>query len=191
MRVTGLVLAGGHSRRMGTDKSAFLLPDGRTLLQRQIAVLRQAGVAEVLISRRAAQVPVSAGARIVIDRAPDSGPLAGIAAGLATIRAGVLLVLAVDMPHVSTTVLRQMIALASIGRGVVPHRGNGVECLIGVYPHSLAALAARRAASGQLRVREFAALAEVSGHAMRWEIPERFLPEFENWNKPEDITTAR
>jgi molybdopterin-guanine dinucleotide biosynthesis protein A len=80
-----------------------------------------------------------------------------------------------------------MISLASPGRGVVPHRGKSIECLIGVYPRELASLAAARVAAGRLRVREFAALAEGSGRAMRWEIPQRLLPEFRNWNTPEDV----
>lgn len=187
MKVTGLVLAGGHSRRMGTDKSALVLPDGRTLPARQVALLRRSGIDEVIVSRRPDQAPVSIAARIVIDAAPDSGPLAGIAAGLAAMRGELLFVIAVDMPHVSTDVVRRMISLASRGRGVIPRRGGRIECLIGVYPRTLASLAASRVAARQLRVREFAALAERSGHAMSWEIPSRFVHEFRNWNTPEDV----
>lgn len=173
---------------MGADKSALVLPDGRTLLARQVALLRQAGVDEVFVSRRRGQPPVAVPSRTVIDCAPDSGPLAGIATALAAIRTGVLFVIAVDMPHVSTAVIRQMIALASPGRGVVPHRGGSIECLIGVYPRELAPLAASRVAAGRLRVREFAAITEGLGSAMRWEIPERFVAEFRNWNTPADVT---
>jgi molybdopterin-guanine dinucleotide biosynthesis protein A len=70
---------------------------------------------------------------------------------------------------------------------VIPHRGQSIECLMGVYPRALAPLAAARVAAGRLRVREFAALAEGSGHAMRWEIPQQLLPEFRNWNTAEDV----
>ncbi|HUG12739.1 MAG TPA: molybdenum cofactor guanylyltransferase [Opitutaceae bacterium] len=187
MHITGLVLAGGHSRRMGTDKSALVLSDGRTLLARQVDLLRQAGVDEVIVSRRPGQPPIAVPAQTLIDCAPDSGPLAGIATALAAMRGELLFVIAVDMPHVSTAVVRQMISLASPGRGVVPHRGDSIECLVGVYPRELAAMAAERVAAGQLRVRDFAAIAEGMGAAMRWEIPERLVPEFRNWNTPEDV----
>jgi molybdopterin-guanine dinucleotide biosynthesis protein A len=172
---------------MGTDKSTLVLSDGRTLLARQVALLWQAGVDEVLVSRRRVQPPVPGPGRTLIDSSPDSGPLAGVATALAAMRGELLFVIAVDMPHVSTAVVRQMISLASPGRGVVPHRGKRIECLIGVYPRELASLAAARVAAGRLRVREFAALAEGSGRAMRWEIPQRLLPEFRNWNTPEDV----
>jgi molybdopterin-guanine dinucleotide biosynthesis protein A len=172
---------------MGTDKSALVLPDGRTLLARQVALLRHAGIDRVFVSRRRGQPPVSAPARTLIDCAPDSGPLAGIATALGAMRGELLFVIAVDMPHVSTSVIRQMIALASPGRGVVPHRGGSIECLIGVYPRELASVAAARVAAGRLRVRDFAAIAEGMGAAMRWEIPPRFVAEFRNWNTPADI----
>ena len=191
MRMTGLVLAGGHSQRMGTDKSALVLPDGRTLLQRQVDVLHQAGIADVLVARRRDQSPAPTPTRTVFDIATDRGPMAGVAAGLASIRDGMLFVIAVDMPHVSTDVIRQMVVLAAQGRGVIPHRGRSIECLTGIYPQRLASLAASRVASRQLRVREFAALAEGSGHAMRWEIPLRLVPEFRNWNTPADVSASR
>jgi molybdopterin-guanine dinucleotide biosynthesis protein A len=172
---------------MGTDKSALVLADGRTLLQRQVDVLRQSGIAEVLVARRRDQLSAPVPARTVFDVATDSGPMAGVAAGLAAIHDGMLFVIAVDMPYVTPAVVRQMIALSSQGRGVIPHRGQSIECLMGVYPRALAPLAAARVAAGRLRVREFAALAEGSGHAMRWEIPQQLLPEFRNWNTAEDV----
>jgi len=187
MHVTGLVLAGGYSQRMGKDKSALVLPDGRSLLQRQVALLHQSGIHEVLVARRRDQTAAPVAARTIFDIVHDRGPLAGIAAGLATIREGVLVVIAVDMPFMTATTLRAMIAVASPSRGVVPHRGASIECLVGVYPRTLAKLAAQRVAAGQLRVREFAALAEGMGRAMSWEIPPWCLPEFRNWNRPEDV----
>jgi molybdopterin-guanine dinucleotide biosynthesis protein A len=188
MKITGLVLAGGYSQRMGTDKSALLLNDGRTLVQRQVDVLQQSGITDVLVARRRDQTAAQVPARTVFDIAIESGPMAGVAAGLATIRDGMLFMIAVDMPYVTTTVVRQMMALSSQGRGVIPHRGKSIECLIGVYPRELASAATARVAAGRLRVREFAALAEGMGLAMRWEIPQRLLSEFRNWNTPEDVT---
>ncbi len=187
MRVTGLVLAGGHSRRMGADKSALVLHDGRTLLQRQVDVLRQAGVAEILVARRRDQPPVNAPARTVIDLVPDSGPLGGIAAGLAAINDGVLLVLAVDVPRISTDFLRHLIALSAPWRGVVPQIGPIDQHLVATYPRTLAPLAAGLVRAGRNSVRGFAGRAMVSGSLMHWEIPGRFAAEFVNWNKPEDV----
>lgn len=187
MRVTGLVLAGGHSRRMGTDKATLVIEDGRTLLERQVALLRESGLDEVVISRRRGQPSVETSARVLLDEAEDSGPLAGIATAMAETNADLLLVIPIDMPFLGKEVIRQLLALASPGRGVVPHRGDTIECLVGLYPCTLASLAASRVAAGQLKVREFAAIAEETGHAIRWEIPPELVPAFRNWNKPEDV----
>jgi len=191
MRVTGLILAGGHSRRMGTDKAQLRLSDGRTLLERQVALLRQSGVDDVVVSRRRGQTPVSVPAHMLWDASPDSGPLAGIATAMTAMRGGILVVIPVDMPHLSTDVIRQLMRLSSSGRGVVPHRGRTIECLVGVYPQTLSNIASARVASGCLRVREFAAIAEGMGLAMRWEIPPRHLHAFKNWNRPEDVEGPR
>lgn len=191
MRVHGLILAGGHSRRMGADKASLVMRDGRTLLQRQVDLLHQTGAVEVLVARRRDQHPVAVPARTVIDCSPDSGPLAGIAAGLGAIRDGVLLVLAVDMPHVSPALLRHLIALSAPWRGVVPHTASSVECLAAVYPHTLAPLAASLVAAGRNSVRNFANLAAVSGQLLCWHTTGRFTGEFANWNTPADISAGR
>ena len=50
--LSGVVFAGGRSRRMGRDK-AFLTIGGTTLVRRQVALLGAAGCNELLISGRA------------------------------------------------------------------------------------------------------------------------------------------
>lgn len=78
MRVLGLVLAGGQSRRMGTDK-ALLTLGGETLLDR---ALRRLGpqVQGLAIS---ANTPIVSGFPVLADEIPDQGPLGGVLAGLA------------------------------------------------------------------------------------------------------------
>jgi molybdopterin-guanine dinucleotide biosynthesis protein A len=78
--LTGLVLAGGTSRRMGRDK-AFLELNGRPLIQ--IVVNRMADVcAEVLIVARNAERYAGLGVPVVEDRFPGVGVLGGLHAGL-------------------------------------------------------------------------------------------------------------
>lgn len=81
--ITGLVLCGGHGRRMGgADKP--LLPAGKETLVHAVLERLAPQVGTLMISCR----PESAAhyerfdARLVHDRIDDGGPLAGIAAGL-------------------------------------------------------------------------------------------------------------
>jgi molybdopterin-guanine dinucleotide biosynthesis protein A len=76
---TGLILAGGDSRRMGRDKAALEF-GGRTLLQGATALLRSV-FPRVLLSVRHPRD--DAAMPQVTDDPSDAGPLAGLCAGLA------------------------------------------------------------------------------------------------------------
>lgn len=77
MRTLGIVLAGGQSRRFGSDKAEAML-GGRTLLDHAIAALRPHCDALAIVGRRSAGLPS------IADR-PRSGlgPLGGLAGALA------------------------------------------------------------------------------------------------------------
>ena len=86
-QLCGLVLAGGRSSRMGSDKAVLLHPDGRTLARRTCDLLREAGCEKVVLSLRHDQeIPEGfAGFEnltIVRDPAEGSvGPVAGMVGG--------------------------------------------------------------------------------------------------------------
>ncbi|MBF0124069.1 MAG: molybdenum cofactor guanylyltransferase [Magnetococcales bacterium] len=108
MAIAGLILAGGRSQRMGSDKALMTLA-GRPLLSHAITRLAPQ-VSEIWISAHgehaAASLPSSLvgegrvrGAKVVVDRRPGHlGPLAGIEAGLLATQADWLLTVAVDVP---------------------------------------------------------------------------------------------
>ena len=80
--VDAIVLAGGASRRMGTDKTRIVL-GGRTLLERSIAAVRQAGAQRIVVVGREANAEgLPADVVAVADSRPGSGPLGGIIDGL-------------------------------------------------------------------------------------------------------------
>lgn len=99
--LTGLVLAGGRSRRMGTDK-ALLELDGRPLLWR---VAEQLGEVcpRVIVAAGSRPLPPLPWERVA-DRVAGAGPLAGIIGGLGVTTTPLLAVAAVDMPAVSPAV---------------------------------------------------------------------------------------
>jgi molybdopterin-guanine dinucleotide biosynthesis protein A len=113
---TGLILAGGNSRRMGRDK-ALLEFDGQTLLDRAIDLLRSL-FPQVLLGVR----QIRDGVRLpqVIDDPSGAGPLAGLCAGLAHSRTPWMFVTAVDMPFLCPGVIRELAARRGQGEAVVP-----------------------------------------------------------------------
>jgi molybdopterin-guanine dinucleotide biosynthesis protein A len=83
--LTAVVLAGGKSIRMGTDKAALPHPVSKIpLLVRQLDLLTELGLARLLVSARAGQVlpPYPHDVGRVNDHG-ESGPLGGIVAALA------------------------------------------------------------------------------------------------------------
>ncbi len=116
---TVIVLAGGSSRRMGTDKRVLDI-DGTPRLQRVIDGLPDATSILVVIDpdRPLPDDLVADGRiRVVHDRRTSKGPLGGIEAGLAATDDAMVLVLAVDMPWLAPSVLRLLAARLDSDRG--------------------------------------------------------------------------
>ena len=111
--VTAFVLAGGKSSRMGTDKTFVTLGgshlDGRTLLARALDLARSI-TPEVHIVGDADKF--AAFAPTVADIFPNCGPLGGIHAALLSSHTDLNLILAVDVPFVSPTMLQYLIECA-------------------------------------------------------------------------------
>ena len=103
-REYALILAGGGSRRMGQDK-ALLLHEGRTFLERMIAVMLTLTPNVLVIADRPDKYALTAG-RIAVDLYPDAGPVGGIVTGLGAAGPGLHYVVACDMPVINADVLR-------------------------------------------------------------------------------------
>jgi molybdenum cofactor guanylyltransferase len=185
--LSGLVLAGGRSSRMGREKAMLMLPDGRTLLQRQIDLLRAAGAESVNVSVGPGKDFSLAGVGSIPDALPEAGPLAGIAAGLRAAPAGLVLVLAVDMPSVEEKHLRQLLGLATASCGVVPVHGKICETLVAVYPTALAASAEAWLAGGQRAPHAWVRSEVAQGRLKLWEVPAAWAGALRSWNTPGDL----
>jgi molybdopterin-guanine dinucleotide biosynthesis protein A len=107
--LSGVVLAGGESRRMGRDKRALLV-DGQPLLGRVLAALAEVADDLVVVESARSPVPrdllIGYAVRPVADRREDAGPLAGIEAGLSAAAAPLALVVAADAPSLQPALLR-------------------------------------------------------------------------------------
>jgi len=128
-----VLLAGGESRRMGTDKATFLFR-GKPLWQIQFETLRRLRPAEIFLSARTDPSWRPNDVQFIADIPPSCGPLSGLAASLAKIHTTHLLVLAIDMPFMAENYLRAICDMIEPGRGVVPKIDNRAEPLAAVYP---------------------------------------------------------
>ena len=148
------ILAGGRSRRFGSDK-AFHPVDGVPLWKHQLAKVEALMPSEILISANAQQLFQSEH-RVIVDESPDFGPLGALVSCLRSTRLGRLLVVAVDMPGIPMQLLGE---LACAGGGAVAVHENGMpEPLAAVYPAEILPLAETQLASGQLAMRDLVTL---------------------------------
>jgi molybdopterin-guanine dinucleotide biosynthesis protein A len=88
LRVGGIILCGGQSKRMGRPK-AWLPFAGELMLQRVVRLLREAVEPVVVVAAPEQDVPpVPPAVTVVRDEAKGRGPLQGLAAGLAALTGG-------------------------------------------------------------------------------------------------------
>ncbi|NNF59314.1 MAG: molybdenum cofactor guanylyltransferase [Rhodothermaceae bacterium] len=132
--VTGLILAGGQSRRFGTDK-ALAEVDGEPMIARVYAALAPL-CTELLVSvdRPERTYPLPGSARFVVDTIPDAGPLAGLHGGLSAARAPAVLVLACDLPFLTTDTLTHLLnAVTEETEALVAEAEGRTQPLCAVY----------------------------------------------------------
>jgi len=131
--VTGFILAGGKSERLGRDKRKITFA-GQTLIDRTIGILKD------LLDRH----PYVVGDNlddfnirsefIIKDAKENSGPLAGLVAALEKCESEWVLVLAVDLPHIMVEDLRLLLSSADNSYDIITlSRGELPEPLIALY----------------------------------------------------------
>lgn len=133
--VSMVILAGGKSSRMGSDKSDLLLGE-KTFLELQIEKGRELGISDILVSGYRGNRCLFP---VVKDRMEEKGPLGGLEACFRQVKNPWVLVLCVDVPLVPVAELRKLILLAEEERkSVILRHGDRTEPMMGVYPADMA-----------------------------------------------------
>ncbi|MCD8145548.1 MAG: molybdenum cofactor guanylyltransferase [Oscillospiraceae bacterium] len=186
-----LILAGGQSRRMGTDKAALPFGDETMLAS---LVRRFQGLCPVAVSLRTAGQFDTAGAGEIVDRYPGQGPLAGLQAAFAQTEAERIFLTGTDLPFLSVELASALLDAAENSQGgdawVIQRSDGKMEPLCGVYSRRCAKPAEECLREGRRSFRSLFQRVDV-----RY-IPESALPGFDlehqldNLNTPEDYQRA-
>ncbi len=193
IRVGGIVLCGGHSRRMGSAKSA--LPFGpQTMLQRMLEIV-SATVSPVVVVAAANQ-PLSTlppGTTVTHDIHQDSGPLAGLHAGLTALEAhsDAAFATSCDAPFLLPSLIDEMILRLGTADLAIPRDGDYHHPLAAVYRTALASTLDDLLASGvrrPLELLEHVQATEIDVESLRKVDPD--LSSFRNLNTPADYQQA-
>jgi molybdopterin-guanine dinucleotide biosynthesis protein A len=153
MRVGGIVLCGGQSKRMGRPK-AWLPFGNESMLARVVRLLSDAVTPLVVVAAPDQDVPsLPSAITVVRDEEKDRGPLQGLAAGLDALRgrADAAYASSCDVPFLRPAFVRRLIDLLGDHVIAVPHVGNYHHPLAAVYRLEVAGTVRQLLAENRLR----------------------------------------
>jgi molybdopterin-guanine dinucleotide biosynthesis protein A len=179
------ILAGGKSRRFGTNKALFKI-DGRAVIETVIAAIPP-GRPVFIVTHSPAEY-VHLGLPTLPDNYPNAGPLAGIHAGLSHSPYEWNFFLACDFPCLRKSVIEEILAVLfnknkeeGETQVILPETAEGLQPLCALWSKSTLPVVETALNGGQRSVR--AVLAQLSLHRVSLAEPEALL----NLNTREDL----
>jgi FdhD protein len=151
--VSGVILAGGKSSRMGSNKALLPYRGGRFIeaIHRQLAEI----FAEVLLVTNNPEQYEFLPCRMVPDIFPDGGALADIHSGLCHSSNPAIFAVACDMPYLNSELIRHLAGRADKESVLIPEGPAGLEPLHAVYGRECLAVIEETLISGEKRILSF------------------------------------
>lgn len=188
--MTGVILAGGKSSRMGSNKALLPYRGGRFIeaIYRQLSPLFE----EVLVVTNTPEQYAFLGCRMVADLYQGAGALAGLHAGLFHSRTPHIFAVACDMPYLNDDVIRTLAARRGQSDVIIPEGKNGLEPLHAVYCRCCLPAMESALHTGKRRLISFlpeVTVTTIPGETIRFVDPD--LDSFRNINTPADYYDLR
>lgn len=190
--VTGVLIAGGKSRRMGQDKR-FLKVGGISLLDRTVDVLEQVFTTVVVALAEPLERWNARGHRVVYDAVPDCGSLGGLYTGLVASPHSWIFAVACDMPFLDPAVIRYMAGLIDGADIVAAKLVSGHQPMHAFYSKRCVPVIERLVKQGRLKIQDVFSDPDVRirivAESELTSIDPKLLS-FENINTPEDFASV-
>jgi molybdopterin-guanine dinucleotide biosynthesis protein A len=186
---TAAILAGGRARRLGGLNKSQLVIDGRSILDRQLCVLRQVADRVIIVADDRDRF-TDAGVPVFGDLVPAAGALGGIYTALSIAKEPVMIV-ACDMPYLTAPFLSHVMNAARTADLAVPRSADGYHPLCACYTEACVGPIRQRLDAGQLKVIDL--FGDVRVHAIEPETIATFDPDgllLLNVNTPDDLARA-
>jgi len=179
--VSAVIMAGGMSTRMKTNKADLKLGD-KTLTEIQIDKMKELGISDIMISGYEKTID---GTRAIPDEYTGKGPLGGVHACLKAAKNPACLVISADTPFVPVETLKELVEAHEGPATVLSFEGQ-IEPLIAVYDSSLASRAEELIKKDDFSIRRMAGNTEVKKVEFKGDA-DCLL----NCNDPEDFEKAK
>jgi molybdopterin-guanine dinucleotide biosynthesis protein A len=188
-RLAVVILAGGMSRRMGTDK-AWALLDDRPLVAHVVERMRTLSPDELLVITRDPAPYAPLGVVACTDLVPEQGPLGGLYTALRTLDAEHFAVVACDMPFASAAIFRRLLTeqreSEATFEAVLPRWRGQPQPLHALYHRSALSTVEAHLQRGQLRMLDL-----ITGLRTRLVDTDDAETAFVNLNTPEALNAAQ
>ncbi|MCX5833289.1 MAG: molybdenum cofactor guanylyltransferase [Deltaproteobacteria bacterium] len=185
--VTGIILSGGKSNRLGGLNKAFIEIRGERLIEKTLRLYREL-FEEILIVTNSPLDYLEFDVKIVTDIIPGKASLGGIYTGLFFANSEYAFVTACDMPFLNAQFIRSMMEKTGQHDIIIPRSADGLQPLHAIYSRKLLKPIRRLIDADHLKITELFKKSKVL------EIPREeilsFDPEerlFMNINTPEDL----
>ncbi len=193
--VSGIVLAGGRSSRMGQDKASLVL-DGASLLERTVSALGEVADEVVVVRAPGQALPLvqPSGSLVVVQDAEEGqGPLYGMGTGLEAASAPIAIVVGVDHPFLQPSLLRLLADRVREGaRWVLPIAGGRPQPLCSAFARdALEVIRAHLAAGDRAPMAVAADLGMVRLPEDEWRHADPEGRSFIDVDTPEDFEAAQ
>ncbi len=191
LQMTGVILAGGQSRRMMGQNKAFLQLGGQSIIHRIVGVLRTV-FSQVLIVANAVEDYQSLGCRVVSDLPLARGALTGLFSGLSYSSTDYNFFVACDMPFLQNDMIHYLASQAEGWDVLIPRIQHYYEPLHAVYSKDCLPSIVRQLKGGTQTIFDFfpeVKVKEVSEEDIRRIDPD--LISFFNINTPQDLKSAQ
>jgi len=150
MELTGIILAGGKSLRMGQDKGLMSL-NGKPMIQYVIDTI-QPLVNEIIIIANQKEYQTF-GFPVYEDDLKEQGPLAAICTGLKFSKTQKNLILSCDVPFINEELLNLLIKNSEDAAVVIPEQNGRTHQLIGIYNRSCLTPFQKELAKGNRKIK--------------------------------------
>ncbi|MBI4595224.1 MAG: molybdenum cofactor guanylyltransferase [Candidatus Tectomicrobia bacterium] len=151
--ISGVVLAGGQSRRLGTNK-AFLKLGQKSLIERAVSTLGEI-FQEVLVITNQTIPNLPQKVRVLPDIFPGKGSLGGLYTGLINSMHSHIFAVACDMPFLDPKFIRFMLTDFTPWDIVIPRDQEGYQPLHAIYSRNCIPYIEKQLTQGRLAIIEF------------------------------------
>lgn len=190
--VTGVLLAGGKSRRMGQDKRLLSVGD-ETLYTRSVSVLRAIFERVVVVIAQDSPL-VASDAPVLRDIIPHCGSLGGLYTGLKEAGTQWVFAVACDMPFLDPGTIRHFTGLKDEGDVIMAKLRNGFQPMHALYHRNCLRIMERLIHAQDFKIHRLAEHPELRVRIVTPEELSRVDPDgrsFYNVNTPADLAAAR